>query len=139
MASSHGLYFVRDLTISATSTGLYDVNGNKLTTANIIGTGNYAYSKSIELSPKSIEHILTAVCEGCTMEVLLQISPDGTNWVDCKLADGTTNCSVDCTSAVGDCSTQVIDVSLLQFARVKVGNAGSSGGTCTISLNFTLN
>ena len=131
--------FIKNLTISASSTGLYDVNGVALSTVNIVGTDNYAYSNAIELSPKSIDHILTAICEGCTMEVLLQVSPDGTNWVDCKMADGTTNCSVDCTSATGDCSTKVLDVQLLQYARVKVGNAGSSGGTCTIKINFTLN
>ena len=139
MASSHGIDFIKNLTISASSTGLFDINGSSLPTANIIGTGNYAYSQVIDLSPKSIDHILTAICEGCTMEVLLQVSPDGTNWIDCKMADGTTNCSVDCTSATGDCSTKVLDVQLLQFARVKVGNAGSSGGTCTIKINFTLN
>ena len=138
MASSHGLYFIRDLTISATSTGLYDVNGNKLSSANIIGSGNYAYSKAIELSPKSIEHILTATCQGCTVEIKLELSPDGVNWCPCILASGSA-CEFECTAAVGDCTTQTVDVPVLQFARIRIGNAGSTGGSCNVLLNFTLN
>lgn len=139
MASAHSVDFITNLTISSSAVGLFDVNGASLTSVDIIGTGKYAYSKVIELSPKSIDHILIAICEGCTMEVLLQVSPDGTNWVDCKMADGATNCDVNCTDEAGDCSIRVLDVQLLQFARVKVGNAGSEGGTCDIKLNFTLN
>ena len=143
MASSHGIALIDNLTISSASTGLFDANGNSLATVDILaGTGqtsnNYAYSKTIELSPKSEDHILVAICEGCVMEVLLQISPDGENWVDCTLADGST-CEANCTAQAGDCTTKIIDVPLLQFARVRVGNAGSSGGTCSINLNFTLN
>lgn len=143
MASSHGISLIENLTISTASTGLFDANGNSLDTVNILaGTGetsnNYAYSKTMELSPKSIEHILVAICEGCVMEVLLQISPDGNNWVDCTLSDGSV-CEANCTAQAGDCTTKIIDVALLQFVRVRVGNAGSSGGTCTIKLNFTLN
>ena len=143
MASAHAISLIDNLTISSASTGLFDANGNPLATVDILaGTGetsnNYAYSKTMELSPKSIEHILVAICEGCVMEVLLQISPDGQNWIDCVLSDGST-CEANCTATAGDCTTKIIDVSLLQFVRVRVGNAGSSGGTCSINLNFTLN
>tara|TARA_Y100000114_G_scaffold157282_1_gene188825 strand:+ start:1477 stop:1908 length:432 start_codon:yes stop_codon:yes gene_type:complete len=143
MASSHGINLIKNLTISSASTGLFDANGNSLPTVDILaGTGetsnNYAYSKTIELSPKSIEHILVAICEGCVMEVLLQISPDGKNWVNCTLSDGSV-CEANCTAQAGDCTTKIIDTSMLQFARVRVGNAGSSGGTCNVTLNFTLN
>tara|TARA_Y100000361_G_scaffold124595_1_gene117756 strand:- start:228 stop:641 length:414 start_codon:yes stop_codon:yes gene_type:complete len=137
MASAHGVNFVQDLIISSTSTGLYDINGDPLATADIT-SNSYAYSKAVELSPKSIEHILYAICEDCTLDVLLQMSPDGKNWIDCKLAGGTA-CEFTCTGTVGDCTTQVIDTSLLSTVRVKIGNAGSSGGKCTIGLNFTLN
>ena len=138
MASSHATFFINNMIISTTSTGLFDVNGGALATANIVGSGNYAYSPTIQLSPKSIEHVLTAVCEGCTVEIKLEMSPDGTNWCDCTLTSGSV-CEFECTATAGDCTTQVIDVSLLQFARIKIGNAGSVGGTCTIKLNFTLN
>ena len=138
MASSHATDIIKDLTISATATGLFDVNGNSLTTANIIGSGNYAYSQTIGLSPKSIEHILTATCEGCTVEIKLEMSPDGVNWCPCTLTSGS-NCEFECTATAGDCTTQPIDVPVLQFVRVKIGNAGSSGGTCGVKLNFTLN
>lgn len=138
MASVHGISFIENLVISTASVGLFDINGNSLPTANIKLAGNYAYSKTIELSPKSIDHILVAICEGCVMEVLLQISPDGKNWVDCVLSDGSV-CQANCTQEAGDCTTKIIDVSMLQFARVKVGNAGSEGGTCSVKLSFTLN
>ena len=137
MASAHGVVFVNDLIISGTSTGLYDINGDPLATADIT-SNSYAYSKAVELSPKSIEHILFAICEDCTLDVLLQMSPDGKNWIDCKLAAGGT-CEFTCTGTVGDCTTQVIDTSVLSSVRVKIGNAGSSGGKCTIGLSFTLN
>lgn len=138
MASSHATFFVNDLVIGTASTGLFDANGDALATANIVGSGNYAYSPTIELSPKSIEHILTAVCAGCTVEIKLEMSPDGINWCDCTLTSGSV-CQFECTAVAGDCTIQVIDVSMLQFARVKIGNAGSLGGTCTVKLNFTLN
>ena len=138
MASSHGIKIIDNLTISSTSTGLFDENGVSLSTANIIGSGNYAYSQSFSLSPKSIEHLLTATCEGCTVEIKLEMSPDGINWCPCALSSGN-NCEFECTADVGDCTTQPIDVPVLQFVRVKLGNAGSSGGVCTVKLNFTLN
>jgi len=138
MASAHAIEFVKDLVISTASTGLFDANGNSLATANIIGSGNYAYSKTIELSPKSIEHILTATCAGCTVEIKLEMSPDGVNWCPCALSSGS-NCEFECTADVGDCTVQPIDVPVLQFARIKIGNAGSSGGTCTAEIDFTLN
>ncbi len=138
MASSHATDFVKDLVISATSTGLFDENGNSLPTANIIGSGNYAYSKTIELSPKSIEHILTATCQGCTVEIKLEMRSDGVNQGPCVLSSGS-NGECECTADVGDCTTQPVDVPVLQFARVKIGNAGSTGGDCSVKLNFTLN
>jgi hypothetical protein len=138
MASNHGIDFVKDLVISSTATGLFDINGNSLATADIVGTDSYAYSRPIELSPKSIEHILTATCEGCTIEILLQISPDGVNWVDCLLSNGL-ECDFVCTANANDCTVQPIDVPILQFARIKIGNAGDVNGTCTVKLNFTLN
>lgn len=137
MASAHGVIFVNDLSISSTATGLYDINGDPLASVDITGD-SFAYSKAVELSPKSIEHILFAMCEGCTLDVVLQMSPDGKNWVDCKLESGDP-CKFTCTGTVGDCTTQVIDTSLLSSVRVKIGNAGSSGGKCTIGLSFTLN
>ena len=138
MASSHAIDIIKDLTISATATGLYDANGEKLSSANIVGSGNYAYSNLFQLSPKSIDHVLTATCEGCTVEIKLEMSPDGINWCPCVLSGGS-NCEFECTADAGDCTIQVIDVPVLQFVRVKIGNAGSTGGTCTVKLNFTLN
>jgi len=138
MASGHSSILLKDLVISATSTGLFDADGNSLDSANIIGSGNYAYSPAITLSPKSIEHLLTATCQGCTVEIKLEMSPDGVNWCPCALSSGN-NCEFECTADVGDCTTQPIDVPVLQYVRVKIGNAGSSGGTCTVRINFTLN
>ena len=138
MASSHAVDLIRDLTINTTSTGLYNAAGEELASANIVGSVNYAYSKTLQLSPKSIDHVLTATCEGCTVELILQMSPDGKNWCNCVLSNGS-NCEFECTATAGDCTTQVIDVPVLQFVRVRIGNAGSTGGTCTVKVNFTLN
>ena len=138
MASAHSLIILKDLTISSSATGLFDESGNSLPTANIVGSGNYAYSNTFLMSPKSLDHILTAACEGCTVEILLQMSPDGINWCNCVLGNGS-NCEFECTATVGDCTTQVIDVPVLQYVRVKIGNAGSVGGTCNVMINHTLN
>lgn len=138
MASAHGLHLIKNLTISTSSTGLYDSSGNVLSTANIVGSGNYAYSKAFTLSPKSKDHILTATCDGCTVEIKLEMSPDGVNWCPCVLSSGS-NCEFECTANAGDCTTQVIDVNVLQYVRVKIGNAGSVNGTCEVILNHTLN
>ena len=53
MASAHGLFLIKDLTINNSSTGLYSSTGGQLVTANIVGSGNYAYSNTFILSPKS--------------------------------------------------------------------------------------
>ena len=138
MASTHSVTFVADLTINSNSTGLFDEYGTALTSANIVGSGNYAYSGSVQLSPKSIDHLLTATCQGCTVEIKLEMSPDGINWCPCNLSSGN-SCEFECTADVGDCTVQPIDVPVLQYARVRIGNAGSTGGSCTVKLNFTLN
>ena len=65
------------------------------------------------------------------------MSPDGVNWCNCLLSNNA-NCEFECTADVGDCTTQVIDVPILQYARIKIGNAGSAGGTCTVRLNYSL-
>ena len=138
MASAHGLFLIKDLTINNSSTGLYSSTGGQLVTANIVGSGNYAYSNTFILSPKSKDHILTATCDGCTVEIALEMSPDGINWCPCTLSSGA-YCQFECTANAGDCTTQVIDVNVLQYVRVKIGNAGSTGGTCTVIINHTLN
>lgn len=138
MASSHSVDIVKDLVVSGTATGLYDINGNPLASANIVENGNFAYSKAVELSPKSIEHVLTATCSGCTIVVQLEMSPDGINWCPCNLTTGNA-CTVTCTQASGDCTTQHVDVPVLQFVRVKLGEASEPNGLCSVKLNFTLN
>lgn len=135
MASNYRTLMINNLTISETSTGLFDASGNALATADIIGTNNYAYSKAFELNNLSEDYILTAICAGCTLEVKLEMSPDGVNWCPCNLSGGNA-CEVECTATTGDCTTQVVDVNLLPFVRVKIGNAGSDGGTCTIALHY---
>ena len=135
MSSAHHTIFLKDFVISS-SVDLFDINGDPAS-GSIIGSGNYLYSDKFLLPSKSIDHILTATCEGCTIEILLQMSPDGVNWCNCVLSGGS-NCEFECTSQVGDCTTQVIDVSVLQYVRIKLGNAGSQGGDCTIRINYSL-
>jgi len=137
MASNYRSMFLSGFTISTTSTGLVDENGNALATANIVGSGNYAYSPTMTLNGDTDDYILTAICEGCTVEIALEMSPDGVNWCPCVLSSGS-NCEFECTAQAGDCTTQVVDVSLLPFVRIKIGNAGSTGGTCSVGLYHEL-
>tara|TARA_B100000902_G_scaffold399600_1_gene471271 strand:- start:2564 stop:3088 length:525 start_codon:yes stop_codon:yes gene_type:complete len=135
MASNFRTTLINNLTIGTASTGLFDASGNALSTANIVGSGNYAYSAPIEVDNLSEDYILTATCDGCTVEIKLEMSPDGINWCPCVLSGGS-NCEFECTANAGDCTTKVIDVNILPFIRVKIGNAGSTGGTCDVQLYY---
>lgn len=135
MASNFKTTLINNLTISSASTGLFDANGGSLSTVNIVGSGNYAYSAPIEVDNLSEDYILTATCDGCTVEISLEMSPDGINWCPCVLSGGN-NCEFECTAASGDCTTQVVDVNILPFLRVKIGNAGSTGGTCDVHIYY---
>lgn len=137
MASNYRSMFLSGFTISTTATGLVDEDGNALATANIVGSGNYAYSPTMTLNGDTDNYILTAICDGCTVEIALEMSPDGVNWCPCVLSSGS-NCEFECTAQAGDCTTQVVDVNLLPFVRVKIGNAGSTGGTCSVGLYHEL-
>lgn len=137
MASNYRSMFLSGFTISQTSTGLFDEDGNSLPTADIVGSGNYAYSRVMTLNGDTDDYILTAICDGCTVEISLEMSPDGINWCPCVLSDGS-DCEFECTAVSGDCTTTVIDVNVLPFVRVKIGNAGSTGGTCSVGLYHEL-
>lgn len=137
MASNYRSMFLSGFTISTTSTGLVDEDGNALASANIVGSGNYAYSPTMTLNGDTENYILTAICDGCTVEIALEMSPDGVNWCPCVLSSGS-NCEFECTAQAGDCTTQVVDVNLLPFVRIKIGNAGSTGGTCSVGLYHEL-
>ena len=137
MASAHDIIFVQDLSTGDTSGILF--NENDGTPVNSIIDGAVGVTKAVLLSPKSIDHIFAAVCSGCTVEVVsLQMSPDGVNWCDCVLSDGN-NCEVSCDPAVQNCYTKNVDVAVLQYVRLKIGNASTSSGNCTVKLHFTLN
>ena len=137
MASNYRSMFLSGFTISTASTGLVDADGNALAQANIVGSGNYAYSPTMTLNGDTSNYILTAICEGCTVEIALEMSPDGLNWCPCVLSSGS-NCEFECTATSGDCTTAIIDVNLLPFVRLKIGNAGSVGGTCSVGLYHEL-
>lgn len=139
MASAHDIVFVKGMLTGDTEGILFDED----TGSPIAGIGPAAGSltgvtKAFLLSPKGEDYIFTAVCNGCSVStVTLQMSPDGVHWADCVLADGNI-CSVNCDLTQG-CYTKTVDVSLLQYVRLKIGNAGTDSGLCTIRLNFTLN
>ena len=137
MAANYRSMLLQNFTISTASTGLVDAQGNALATANIVGSGNYAYSPTMTLNGDTDDYVLTAVCDGCTVEIALEMSPDGVNWCPCVLTSGN-DCEFECTAQVGDCTTQQVDVPLLPFVRIKIGNAGSVGGTCSVGLYHTL-
>jgi hypothetical protein len=137
MASNYRSMFFSGLTIGTATTGLFDASGNSLPTVDITLSGNYAYSRVMTLNGDTDDYILTAICDGCTVEIQLEMSPDGVNWCPCVLSDGNP-CEFECTAVAGDCTTQVVDVNVLPFVRVKIGNAGSTGGTCSVGLYHEL-
>lgn len=137
MASNYRSMFLSGFTISYTAEGLVNASGIPLEQVNIVGSGNYAYSPTMILNGDTSNYILTAICEGCTVEIALEMSPDGVNWCACVLSSGSP-CEFECTATAGDCTTAIVDVNLLPFVRIKIGNAGSVGGTCSVGLYHEL-
>lgn len=151
MSSAHQIEIIRDLTLEAKVVNnstqgfavnhpdIYDENGNKLDDVQLTGQ-NYAYSKPIALLPKYNDYIFTALCAGCAVTVTLQMSPDGVNWCDCVLSDGN-DCLIECdpTPPNVECQVKIVDVPILQYIRVKIGNAASTDLDCTIIMTHTMN
>ena len=136
MASAHEVVFIKDMVTGDTGGILFHEETGAPVTS--IADGATGVTKAFLLSPKSIDHLFAAICTGCSVStVSLQMSPDGVNWCDCVLADGGV-CSVNC-DLTQDCYTKNVDVSVLQYVRLKIGNAGTSTGLCTVKLHFTLN
>ena len=140
MASGHEIVLVNNITTGNIPVGiLFDEDTGAPITDIGPTSGATGVTKAFFLSPKSKDHIFVGICEGCTVSISLQMSPDGVNWCDCILSNGSPCEIVECTQIAGDCDVRIIDVSLLQFVRLKIGGAGSSTGTCTVKLHFTLN
>jgi hypothetical protein len=136
MSSGHDIVFIKDMVTGDTGGILFDETTGAPVTS--IANGATGVTKAFLLSPKGRDYIFTAVCTGCSVSIVsLQMSPDGVNWCDCVLADGGV-CSVNC-DLTQDCYTKNVDVSVLQYVRLKIGNAGTSTGSCTVRLNYTLN
>lgn len=138
MASGHALIFFKDLPTGA-ATGLTDANGNELGPVDLSLPQAEAYSKGFLVSPKAINHILVGICsQGCEARISLEMSPDGVNWCACNLSAGN-QCLVECDTTISDCTAQTIDVSILQYVRVKIDQVTVSNGLCTAMLTYTLN
>ena len=140
MASGHEIILVNDITTGNIPEGILfnELDGSPVTDISPT-TGLTGVTKAFFVSPKSKDHIFVGICEGCTVSITLQMSPDGVNWCDCVLGDGSICQIQECTAIAGDCDAKIIDVSILQFVRLKIGNAGTSTGKCTVKLHFTLN
>lgn len=143
MASGHSLILAQHL-LTGAAEGLTDADGNELAPFNLADLEGplEGYSKPFLLSPKAEDVIFTAICKGCAVKVTLQMSPDGVNWCNCVLVDGS-NCTVECNQpeeiTPQGCYAKTVDVSVLQYVRFHIYDVGSSSGDCTIMLNFTLN
>lgn len=151
MSSAHRINLIKDLTLvtknvdgvdqgfAVNHPDIYDANGNKLNDVQLTNAG-VAYSKTVALLPKYNDYIFTALCQGCAVNVTLEMSPDGINWCNCVLSDGN-NCSVSCDPSGGatDCQIKIVDVSLLQYVRVKIDSAASTDLDCDIFLTHTMN
>jgi hypothetical protein len=150
MSSAHRIDLIKDLTLvdkdgdgngwAVGHPDLVDENGNSLGEVRLTGSQaqHVAYSKTVALSPKYNDYILTATCTGCVLTVEFEMSPDGVNWCACNLSNGSP-CEFTCTATVGDCTISVIDVPVLQFVRVKISNAGDASLDCSIFLTHTMN
>lgn len=150
MSSAHRINLIKDLTLvdkdgdgngwAVGHPDLVDANGNPIDEVRLTGSQaqHVAYSKTVALSPKYNEYILTATCTGCTLKVEFEMSPDGVNWCACNLSNGSP-CEFTCTEAVGDCTVSIIDVPILQYVRVKISNAGNQHLECSIFLTHTMN
>lgn len=150
MSSAHRINLIKDLTLvdkdgdgngwAVGHPDLVDASGNPIAEVRLTGSAeeHVAYSKTVALSPKYNDYILTATCTGCVLTVEFQHSPDGVNWCNCALADGI-DCEIECTGTVGDCTVKIIDVPILQYVRVKISNAGNASLDCNIFLTHTMN
>jgi hypothetical protein len=144
MASAHHISFLDNVQLTNENLRelLFDAATGEPVASNFdaVNPGSVvAVTATQTLSSKSIDHILVGNCVGCTLNVTLQISPDGVNWTDCTLANGDT-CQVDCSLEAGDCQASIIDVPLLQYVRIKVlPSATGTDKICTVNLHFTLN
>lgn len=145
MSSAHQIILIKDLTTDsqgiADHPDLYDENGNKLGPTNIVGSVPPVYSKSFALLPKYNDYILTAICAStsCTSTIILEHSPDGINWCNCALSDGSPTCEVNCEPFNNTCTIRIVDVPLLQYVRVKVTAVADVTIDCTIMLTHTMN
>ena len=150
MSSAHRINLITDLTLvdkngdgngwAVGHPDLVDANGNPLAEVRLTGSGvdHVAYSKTVVLSPKYNDYILTATCIGCVLKVEFEYSPDGVNWCNCILGNGE-ECEFVCTETAGDCTVSIIDVPILQYVRVKISNAGNASLDCSIFLTHTMN
>jgi len=144
MSSAHHITFLNNIEITNENFReiLFDPTTGEKVASDFSILDDYGVTKSFALSSKSLEHIFVGVCEGCSIEIKLQMSPDNINWCDCILADGSP-CKEECSSIVGDCKVRVVDVPLLQYVRLHVGIAGSLSEpqdkkVCTVNLHYTL-
>ena len=145
MSSAHQVNFINDLVLTeengqgfVKNQDVYDASGNKLDSVQLTGSSSFCYTKTIALLPKYNDYIFTAVCTGCSVTATLEHSPDGINWCDCALADGST-CTMNCDPTVADCTVKIIDVPMLQYVRVVVQSAGNEYLDCDIYLTHTMN
>lgn len=150
MSSAQRIDLIKNLTLVEYPDGhgyivnhpdIVDVNGDRIAEVRLSGSSDpshVAYSKTVALSSRYNDYLLTATCKGCEVSVILEHSPDGINWCNCVLSNGG-NCNIQCDPFVSNCTVKVIDVALLQYVRVKVSNAGNSSLDCDIFLSHSLN
>lgn len=145
MSSAYHISFLEDFEITNENFRkiLFDRDTGLPVDSNFDITLGEAVTEAKLLPSRSIEHVLAGTCLGCTLRVVLEMSPDGKNWVTCKLKDGVTDCLIDCDPDVADCTVSMVDVSLLQYIRLKIGPAGSLSAPgdekrCSVRVHYTL-
>jgi len=108
---------------------------------NVVAGGTGVYVDSWEggylktpLPVDANDYIITVICPtGCTATVELWHSPNGVDWAQATDSNGDA-ISFECPG--GECTCKVLTVSLLQYVKIKLGNAASPAA-CTVKIHYT--
>ena len=98
------------------------------------GSTNFSATASKTLSSQAKEFILVTQPTGSDITVKLEQSANGSDWVQVQDAQDD---NIETTVTDGTTSIIYVDVPLLQYVRVQLGEATTSA-TCNVKLQHTL-
>ena len=98
------------------------------------GSTNFTAQASKTLSSQAKEFILVTQPTGSNVKIKLEQSSNGSNWVQVQDSQDE---NIEATVTDGTTSIIYVDVPLLQYVRVQLGEATTSA-TCNVKLQHTL-